>query len=345
MSARKGVTDEAIRAAGEASGWSAREIARRTGLSYGTSLLARIDKVRPETAPASAGVAVSGAEPAWQGYRPRAGWTEPERPLPARAAPVEVIRSVMLTDVHVPYQHRRNVECALGIIREVQPHETDLLGDVMELESLSRHPKSKPDLSRLAAEFYETNVFLDAVQEANGGRKTRFLEGNHCARASRYEAEYGELDGMLSVPKSLYLEPRSDYHRETSNLRGIEWIPLRMQPFTVRSLALLHGVFESQYHAWMNAMHLGPRCGARFIFSGHMHGFQSFTSPAGCTAFALPWLGDERRHVFQAYVKGKPRPWNSGVLIREECGETVTVTPVFIENGRALFGGRVVQAA
>lgn len=344
------MTDEELAAEAAKHNWQARTTARAVGLQCTGWFRERMKRLQKEAAssPAPSVAPVSHPPPevpAWQGYRPRGGWTEPERCPPAKAKPVEVIRSVKIADVHCPYQHRRNVACALGIIREVQPHETDLLGDIMEMESLSRHPKSRPDLAKLSAEYYETNLLLDDVQNANGGRKTRYFGGNHEGRCDRYEAEFGELDGMLSVPKSLYLEPRSDYHRETSSLRGIEWIPLRMQPFTVRSSALLHGVFESQYHAYMNAMHLGPRCGARYIFSGHMHGFQSFTSPAGCTAFALPWLGDERRHVFQAYVKGKPRPWNTGVLIVEEAGETVTVTPVFIENGRALFGGQVVQAA
>lgn len=276
---------------------------------------------------------------------PPAGYT-PEAPKPAKAAKAGgVITSILVADIHCPYHDRRSVDCALGVIREVKPDEVDLDGDVMELEALSRHPKSKPDLTRLADEHYATNVLLDRIQEAHGGRKMRYLQGNHEHRAERYEAEWGVLDGILSVPQALYIQPRGDYHRETSNLRGIEWVPLKMQPLVVRNTAMLHGVFESQYHAWMTAMHLGPRVGVRYLYSAHMHGFQSFVSPSGFCAYAAPWLGDETAAPFRSYVKGKPRPWNKGLLIIEECGAAVTTTPVFIENGRALFGGRVVQAA
>lgn len=40
------VPDEQLRAAAEAAGWSPRKVARLTGLAYGSSLLARLDKVR-----------------------------------------------------------------------------------------------------------------------------------------------------------------------------------------------------------------------------------------------------------------------------------------------------------
>ena len=285
-----------------------------------------------------------GPVPAWQDYSPRASWIPPQPTAKAKAAPEKTRVTVMLSDVHVPYQHRRNVACALSIIREIKPDAVDLMGDIAEVESLSRHPKSRPDLARVAEEHYATNLFLDDVQNASGGCDTRYLEGNHEARARRFEAEYGQLDGVLSIPQALYIEPRGDYHREAAKLRGIKWVPLSMQPLVVGNCALLHGVFEAQHHAFMNAQHLGPRHGARYLFSGHMHGWQSSTSASGFTAFSLPWLGDGARHVFQAYVKGKPRPWNDGLVIRDESGSLVTVTPVFIDDGRALFGGRIYQS-
>jgi hypothetical protein len=292
------------------------------------------EAVAPETSSA----------PPWQDYKPRPGWEHPAPLKPAKAKAADVITSIKITDVHSPFHHKRNVDCAIGIIRDVKADELDLMGDIEEMEALSMHPRSRPDLAKVAEEHYATNLLLDEIQNAHGGRKTRYLEGNHEHRAARFEAQYGQLDGSLSVPQALYIQPRADYHRETSQLRGIEWVPLKMQPLVVRNTALLHGVFEAQHHAFMMAQHLGPRIGAKHLFAGHMHTWQSATSNAGYTAYSCPWLGDERRHVFQAYVKGKPRPWQTGLVIVQECGDRVTVTPVFIENGRALFGGRLIEA-
>jgi hypothetical protein len=308
-------------------------------------IVAPVAHQEPETCPNPAESFGQPDVPAWQGYRPRAGWSEPEKSRPAKATKERVIRTVVLADVHVPYHSRLAWGCALGIVRDAKPDRVVINGDFIEMEALSRHPKSRPDLTRLAEELYAGNVALDELQQAAGSAEVVYVEGNHEGRAPRYAAEFGQLDGLLSVPVGLYLEPRADYHRETNQLRGIRWVPLKMQPFTVGAVGFLHGVFESMYHAAMTAQHLGPKCGVRHLVTAHMHGWQSFASPSGFTAYACPWLGDETAHVFRAYVKGRPRPWHLGVLAIEEAGEDVNVTPVFIRNGRALVGGRVVVAA
>jgi hypothetical protein len=282
----------------------------------------------------------------WQGYRPIAGWTEPAKAKAAKARLEKVITTVALADAHIPHHLLSAWACGLGIIKDVKPDRVVINGDLMDLESLSRHPKSRPDLARLAAEFHAGNVALDEVQSAAPDAEIVILEGNHEGRASRYANEYGQLDGMLSVPISLYIEPRADYHRETSQLRGVRWIPLRMQPFAIGAVRYLHGVSETKYHSAFHAESLGPRNpGQHVLVSAHMHGWQSFGSASGFVAFSCPWLGDESRPVFQAYTKGRPRPWHLGVLLIEEAGDSVTVTPIFIQNGRALVGGHVIQSA
>jgi hypothetical protein len=283
--------------------------------------------------------------PPWQGYAPRPGWSAPPKPTHGQPRPEPVRTTVVLADLHDPYVHRVDLGCAEGIIREVQPQRVVLNGDIMEMEALSRHPKSRPDLSRLAAEFYSANILLDGLQDCAPSAEWLYLEGNHEARAPRYACELGQLDGLLDVPVGLYIAPRAEYHRDTGQLRGMRWIPLSMQPFVMGEVAYLHGVFESKHHAQANAESLAPRHGAQVTISGHMHGFQAAESAAGFRAYACPWLGDDTAAVFRAYVKGKPKPWSRGALIVEEAGPSVTVTHVAIENGRALFLGRVVAAA
>ena len=308
------------------------------GLAYRVKLCDYLDRnAGRDPEPALVAVAPPPPAPEW----PPPGYA-PKHAKPSRAAKAEVVRTIVISDAHRRYVSQPAWSCALGIIRDVKPQRVVLNGDIMEVESLSRHPKSRPDLARLSEEYYDANVGLDEVQNAAPSSDIYYVEGNHENRVTRFAAEYGELDGMLSVPVSLYITPKADYHRETVQLRGIHWVPLSMQPFTVGAAAYLHGVFESLYHAAMTAQHLGPKCGSRVLITGHMHGWQSFASPSGFVAYACPWLGDETAHVFRAYVKGRPRPWHLGVLHVEECGEDVTVTPIFIRNGRALFGGRII---
>jgi predicted phosphodiesterase len=325
-----------------ATGAVRRHLNRRLGDVVGAAKYGA-QRVEPIPAPVPVPVAPPSA-PAWQGYAPRPGW-EPPKPQAAKPRVETVRTSIVLADLHIPYSHKPDLACAKGVIREVKPDALHLLGDIMEMEALSRHPKSKPDLTRLSEEYYATNVELDDLQNCAENAEVYYEEGNHCARAARFACEFGPLDGMLSVPQSLYIEPRGDYHRETAQLRGIRWIPLSMQPFVVGEVAYLHGVFESRFHAQANADSLAPRHGAQVTISGHMHGFQAAESAAGFRAYACPWLGDDKAAVFRAYVKGRPKPWSRGLLIVEEAGPSVTVTHVAIEKGRALFLGRVVAAA
>lgn len=301
------------------------------------------DELPRWTAPASAGVAVSDA-PAWQGYRPMAGWTPPQPSRVARARTEEVTRTVVLADVHAPCHDRAAWACALGVIRELAPQRVVINGDFLDLESLSRHPKARPDLTRLSGEWYAGNVMLDELQDAAGSAEVVYLEGNHESRASRYCLEFGPLDGVLDVAQSLYITPRGEYHREAVKLRGVRWVPLRLQPFDLEGVGYLHGVFECMHHAAAHANGLGPRSGLRTLVTAHMHAWQSFTSNAGYSAFACPWLGDSSQPVF-AYTKGRPRPWSQGLLHIEQAGPSTSVSLIPIEHGRALALGHVVAAA
>jgi hypothetical protein len=279
----------------------------------------------------------------WQAYRPKPGHTPPPPPGKAAKGKERPFLTVVIADLHVPHQDQTAWTCALGLIRELKPGRVVINGDFLDLESLSRHPKSSPDLAKLAAELYAGNLALDALQAAAGSADIVYLEGNHEGRARRFEAEFGQLDGVLSVPVGLYIESRQEYRANTAELRGIRWVPLRLQPFQIGAVSYLHGVFESIHHAYQHAWQLGPRCATRHLVSAHMHALQTASTASGHTATACPWLGNITAPVF-GYTKGRPRPWSHGVLVIEEMGEAVTVSPVAIVNGRAVYGGRVVQA-
>lgn len=279
----------------------------------------------------------------WQGYKPRAPVSVKPTPKAVRQKE-RPVTTVVLADLHVPHHDPVALGCALGLIKELKPDRVVLNGDFMDLESLSRHPKSRPDLSRLASEFYAANLILDSIQAAAGSAEIYLLEGNHEARATRFANEFGQLDGVLSVPVGLYIEAREDYHRAASDLRGIRWVPLRLQPFAIGGVSYLHGVFESVHHAYQHAWQLGPRCSTQVLISAHMHALQVATSNAGFSAYSCPWLGDLSSHVF-GYTKGRPRPWSHGVLVVEEHGPVITVSPVPIQGGVAVHGGRVVAPA
>ena len=276
--------------------------------------------------------------PAWQSYRPRAGWSAPEPVPPAGAAPVEVERVVCIADVHAPHHDRKAVAAALAILREIQPDRVVLLGDFLEVESVSRHAKSRPDLTRLSEEFYAANVLLDEFQNAAPDASWLFLEGNHENRAVKWSNEFGVMDGLMSVPEQLFMT-RGQYHRATEQLRGMTWVPLAMQPFVVSGVGYLHGQNESTHHAAFHALYVTARAGVREVVYGHMHAVQQATAMTGARATCAGWLGDPTAAPIRAYVRGAPKPWSHALVTQEICGDLVTTTPIPIHSGRAVWQG------
>jgi hypothetical protein len=343
------VDDATLRAIWERCGRQERTAAREAGLAYGGAFRARIDRIRAKLnespAPSSAPLPSLPPEaPAWQGYRPRAGWTAPVATERARASREEVRRWAVVTDVHAPFHDRKAWSVALDVIREWKPHRLVNLGDFMDTEAVSRHGKNSPDTVRLAEEYHEANLRLDELQNAAPEASFIALEGNHEGRVAKWCNEFGNMDGMLDVASSLYFTARDEgYHRSSSLLRGGTWVPLTRQPYVIDDVALLHGVFENMHHASFHAIHLVPTTGARCALYGHMHDLQEATAPSGAWAACCGFLGERQSRGF-GYTKGRPKPWPTGFRLVESSPGLITTTAVRIVNGRALFGGRVIEA-
>jgi predicted phosphodiesterase len=277
--------------------------------------------------------------PAWQGYHPRAGWTPPVASSTVLPAPAPVERVVCIADVHAPLHSRPAWATALALVKELNPTRVVLLGDTMEVEAVSKHPRARVDPNRLSAEFYETNVLLDDLQDRAPNASFLYLAGNHEDRIHKAACnDLGSVGDLLDVPAQLYMTSRG-YHRETENLRGMEWVGLDRQPYQVSGVAYLHGVSETVGHAQWTAANLGQTISARTICYGHMHALQVATSAGGTTAWCCGWLGDAAAPTIRAYVKGRPRPWSHAIVYQEIDGDLVTTTPIPILTGRAVWAG------
>lgn len=206
------------------------------------------------------------------------------------------------------------------------------MGDFLDCLSLSMHPKTKPDVVKFAEEIHAGNAALDQLQESlPDGCSVFYLGGNHDeSRASRFEAENGNLENILSVKKHLRIDER-----------GIHWVTLRQQDdWSLGPVAYLHGISESKHSAMVHAEQFGPRIGKKHVVFAHVHGDQRHTSHAGYTAQCSGFLGDEKDAAF-SYMKGRPAPWTLGFLVQHVYGDCVTDTFVRIRNGQAAFGGKV----
>lgn len=284
---------------------------------------------------------------AFQRYKP----ILPSRAQGSRTANTrgDIIREVIIPDTHIPLHDRLAWACALGIVKEWQPHRVTLIGDFLDLTSLSRHPKARPDLTRLSSEIYAGNVALDELQSAAPNAEWIYIEGNHERRSIRYANEYGSLDGLLTIPEQLFLHNRADgYVRRGVQLRGMKWVPYEDQPYLTPWAAYYHGhnstaTHHAHYHA---STYCPSRTSGRPLFYGHMHTFQSFRSPSGGEAHCCGFLGDAKAPEL-AYSEGRPTAWCHGIMLLEcdRVTNSVTLIPTRIVRGRAIVRGKVVLAS
>src|SRR5258708_1598738 len=169
--------------------------------------------------PATSTVTVADHIPAsWQSYRPRVGLPIPTPSPSSRIiTSTEIQRGIIIPDSHHPLVDKKANGVALGIVKDCQPHFGVIIGDYGDLESLSKHPKTKPDMAKLANEYLSMNLALDELQNASPNTKWVFIEGNHERRAKKFSADLGMIDGMLDVAENLFLVPRKNgYFRNSS---------------------------------------------------------------------------------------------------------------------------------
>lgn len=121
-------------------------------------------------------------------------------------------RVLIIPDMHVPYHHRPNVRLLLKVAESVGFDVAVIMGDFLDLHSLSRHPKRIPgNDAALGSEIRAGNAVLDALDHVlRFPCRKVFLCGNHDDRLGRYLAQTPALGdgGLRSLEDALYLGDR-----------------------------------------------------------------------------------------------------------------------------------------
>ena len=126
---------------------------------------------------------------------------------------------VLLPDQHAPYEDKACHEAVLAMLAHVQPDEVGLLGDLVDLPTISKH-RDNPAWSASVTECIQSGFnLLRSYTEATPSRFW-MLKGNHCFRLetellARAERMYGiapasidgeEQDQALSLKRLLHLD-------------------------------------------------------------------------------------------------------------------------------------------
>lgn len=253
-----------------------------------------------------------------------------------RRAQARATRIVVLSDVHIPEHDRRVWATTLELLRDIQPTEVVLLGDFLEMASVSQHGGA--ELERLTEDFDAGKAALRQLREVVGEDcRMTYLEGNHESRLTRFLMHKApSLRDSLSFQIGLELDKFD-----------VEWISEAKQPITRGDLDLTHGHQDlrerpSKYHSGKMAEVYGRP--ERTVMYGHTHKPQVFTRPTvGGHATAIG-LGCART-LSPGWLHGAQAGWvhQIAVVYLSEAGRSY-VYPITFRHGQTMWNGRLYGA-
>lgn len=257
---------------------------------------------------------------------------------------------VVLPDMHLSEEYKWPVSeavlCALEAIRWLKPQGVLLMGDMIDVGSLSRFPRSR--VGDAAPDFYKDEIepmilFLDTVQalQPRGGRLV-YLEGNHEARVARAAAESPQLAAVQKLidPQRLFSAGRERF----------TWVPYHGKAFDQCHYTLAHKLWA--VHGWSHAKaaartHMDMGRDLSIVY-GHTHRAESVTSrmPDGdrvIEAWSPGHLGPNQptwKHCF-------PTDWTQGISLVyvNDARTSWQKMNLRIERGRVILpSGRKLSA-
>lgn len=202
-----------------------------------------------------------------------------------------MVKTVVVPDVHVPFEHKAHVRRMLKYIKEEKPKKIVMLGDVLDFHALTYHRKQKDWRDRLLEEVSAGRKFLHSIRRSAGNKaEIIFIEGNHEDRWNRYVEQ--------RAPHLVDLQ-----HSHWSSHLALEQFGIELASGAVRTKAgagqtvrFLHGheVKGSSRIAGNHALNCARKLGEN-VHCGHTHRLGVLCATVGGkTLFGVEggWLGD-----------------------------------------------------
>lgn len=242
-------------------------------------------------------------------------------------------KTIVVSDIHVPYNDAEATKTFLSFVRDFAPDELILNGDIADMKACSGHGDIDAD-DKLWQEVLSTNEFLDDVREAVGHRcKIHYNEGNHETRLTRFiKKQAPSLQDLTSIPLLLKLKERK-----------ISWLPYSGDNmyFITKKLGVTHGFAHGTNYTRSTLRKLGVSC-----IVGHAHRPEYSTEPV---------VDSRGQHIRGCWGSGclvpvqhisyltQPSGWSQGwtaVYSDSKTGD-FSVYPINLANGHVFWNGKV----
>ncbi len=238
---------------------------------------------------------------------------------------------IVLGCAHVPGHNVSMMNGVTKLIGDIQPKGLMLIGDFLDLNSLSGHDKGKFTSVRgmtLTDEYAAGNKILNQLcGELEEDTELVYIYGNHEDRWNRYMSDMQNAKTPLPSPKeALSLEVRgfNVFERWSS-----DYVKLGSH------LELIHGQY---YNTHCAKQHIDKFRGS--VLFAHTHRIQMYVE--GSTAgFNIGWGGDVNHPFFNYAERGTKSQWQNGfaiVTIDEEGN--YYVQQIFHYNNKFYYNGK-----
>jgi predicted phosphodiesterase len=207
-----------------------------------------------------------------------------QKPKPRKIVKGEKLEKILfIPDCHFPYQDYAGFNLMMEVAKDFKPDHVIILGDFIDMYSVSSHDKNPKRTGRLEEEITASVKALWRVK-ALGAKNNVYIEGNHENRLARYLMNKApELWDRINIPTVLALDKL-----------GFEFIPYRSH-YQLGKLFLTHDTGKAGVYAHKQALDAFHRS----VIIGHTHrmGYiiQGDASGDKHVGAMFGWLGDEKQ--------------------------------------------------
>jgi UDP-2,3-diacylglucosamine pyrophosphatase LpxH len=236
----------------------------------------------------------------------------------------------IISDLHVPYQDQKALSVALKMIQYFRPNNVIMNGDMLDCVQLSRFNKEPLEPSSLAKHVEELCQIIRKIQRYSN---VIYVEGNHEQRVQKYINDRApELHGLISIERLFdgYLRKSMEYVRTTPGESMMTW-----------NDDLLIGHFNKAAKNTCYTVKLLVEKYMTNVVQAHTHRLGEYAI-RGYDKTLRGWECGCLCDLDPDYV-AKPN-WQQGFLVYTRNGDGWNMEIVHIEDGRALFRGKVYKA-
>lgn len=251
-------------------------------------------------------------------------------------------KSVIISDIHHPYQNRLAFSSVLNFLKDFVPDEVLLLGDIMDCQTLNSHEQGNLrhfETKRLIGDYRALeNEIIYPINKVCPKAKKIYLAGNHEQWIEfAIDKDPSKLEGIIELENNV-------------DLKGWEYIPylkkkgrgIELGRYNIGKLHCIHGEYTNQYHAAKTVNAYG-----RSVVYGHSHTIQSHTqlTAGNISDFHIAWSIGCLCNLSPSYMKGGANKWVNGfaIVYSDEKTGNFNLYQVVIFNNKFIWNDKIYK--